>query len=261
MAYNGAKFMGIGYQSMAGHAAVPFDYRVRINRRARRARITVTYHGVVIVVLPRPLADTAIRQLLSEHHDWVCARLAEVDERLAQLPAWLGLQPDQIRLAAIDQHWPVEYGVALGRRSWREIETPRQLQLRAGAHEPAAHAALQGWLQYQARQILPPWLRQIGERLGLICTGVTIRAQKTRWGSCSSNGRINLNRNLLFLPAELVEYLLIHELCHLREPNHSPRYWQQVERVLPDYRRRDRALREAVDDIPLWARPGVRPGA
>ena len=116
---------------------------------------------------------------------------------------------------------------------------------------------MQGWLQQQAKQILSPWLQELAERLGLICTGVTVRAQKTRWGSCSSNGRINLNRNLLFLSPTLVEYLLVHELCHLREPNHSPRYWQQVEKALPDYRQRDRALRGAVEQVPLWARPGA----
>lgn len=233
-----------------------FDYRVRVNRRARRARITVNHNGEVVVVLPRPLAERAIRELVGEHHAWIAARRAELAERLAGLPPQQGLAPPQIDLRALDEQWSVAYAVDLGRRRWRACQSSRQLQLRTAPGDPESRAGLQAWLQDRARAILPPWLEQISERLGLICTGVSIRAQKTRWGSCSSNGRINLNRNLLFLPAELVEYLLVHELCHLREPNHSPRYWQQVENVLPDYRQRDRALRDAVAQVPLWARPG-----
>lgn len=237
-------------------STAPFDYRVRVNRRARHARITVEPHGEVLVVLPRPLPQWTVQELLQQHHDWIGARLAELRQQLARLPAAQGLQPDAIHLQAVDQHWPIEYGVVFT-RPWRESGTPPRLQLRAAVHECAARDALQAWLHHRARQILPPWLAQIGGRLGLQHSGVTIRAQKTRWGSCSSSGNINLNRNLLFLPPALVEYLLVHELCHLREPNHSRRYWQLVEQALPDYRRRDRALREAVAEVPLWARPGV----
>ncbi|MFO8024882.1 M48 family metallopeptidase [Thiohalophilus sp.] len=242
---------------MTEPATMPFTYRVRVNRRARRARISVEAHGEVVVVLPRPLAERDIQLLVSQHQDWVCARLAELETRLAQLPGSLGLYPQTVYLEAIEQDWAVEYGVLSGQRRWREVQNPRRIQLRAGDQEAAAREALQGWLQHQAKQILSPWLQDLAERLGLICTGVTVRAQKTRWGSCSASGRINLNRNLLFLPPPLVEYLLVHELCHLREPNHSSRYWQQVEKVLPDYRQRDQALRAAVEQVPLWARPGA----
>lgn len=236
------------------HAALPFDYRVRVNRRHRRARISVNLSGEVLVQLPGPLPEPAIQQLLQAHRDWIGARLAELDRQRAELPAQLGLAPDRVRLGAIDRDWSVEYGAALGRRLWREAAG--RLQLRADGDEPAARRSLQHWLQHQARTILPPWLARIGESLGLQHSGVTIRAQKTRWGSCSSRGNINLNRNLLFLPAELVEYLLIHELCHLRHANHSRDYWQLVAQCLPDYRARDRALRTAVNAIPLWARAG-----
>lgn len=235
-----------------------FDYRVRVNRRARQVRVTVSHAGEVMVTVPRPVPEWAVQELLQHHHDWIAARLQELQQRLAALPAYQGLQPDLIHLRAVGQQWPVEYGAALGRKQWRESASPRCLQLRPQAHEATARGVLQGWLQSRARQILPAWLEKVGESLGLEFNGVTIRAQKTRWGSCSSRGRINLNRNLLFLPAELVEYLLIHELCHLREPNHSPRYWRLVEQVLPDYRQRDRALRVAVNDVPLWAHPTGR---
>jgi len=72
---------------------------------------------------------------------------------------------------------------------------------------------------------------------------VTIRNQQTRWGSCSTRGNLNFNYKIVFLPIELVDYIVVHELCHLIEFNHSQTFWGHVARVVPDYRERKHALR------------------
>lgn len=92
---------------------------------------------------------------------------------------------------------------------------------RAIAHERVAHFNASG-----------------GYRVG----SIRIRNSKTRWGSCSSRGNLNFHYRIVFLPAELIDYVVVHELCHLREMNHSPRFWAQVAEVLPDYQERRRAL-------------------
>ena len=85
---------------------------------------------------------------------------------------------------------------------------------------------------------------QIAPLVGVSYGGITIRAQKTRWGSCSSKGNLNFNCLLLLAPAEVLDYVVVHELCHRREMNHSPKFWAEVERVLPDYDARRKWLKE-----------------
>jgi len=78
---------------------------------------------------------------------------------------------------------------------------------------------------------------------------VTIRNQKTRWGSCSSKGNLNFNCLLMLCPEEVRDYVVVHELCHRRELNHSVRFWQEVKKVLPDYQLRKNWLKENGDKI------------
>lgn len=78
---------------------------------------------------------------------------------------------------------------------------------------------------------------------------ITIRNQKTRWGSCSSRGNLNFNCLLMLAPKEVTDYVIVHELCHLKEMNHSEKFWKEVEKVLPDYKERRKWLKEHGNDI------------
>jgi hypothetical protein len=119
--------------------------------------------------------------------------------------------------------------------------------------ERMCRAALGRWLMRQAHKHLVPSFVSLSRELGLPYTRMLIRRQKTRWGSCSRNGTISLNAKLLFLAPETVDYVMIHELCHRVELNHSPRFWRLVERHCPDYRRINAQRRELWKAVPGWA--------
>lgn len=99
-------------------------------------------------------------------------------------------------------------------------------------------------LKKKAREALVPRVFELAERLGVQPTRVTIRNQKTRWGSCSAKGAISLNCQLMLLDDELRDYVIIHELCHLVHFNHSARFWSLVQRYVPDAPALRRALKE-----------------
>jgi hypothetical protein len=117
---------------------------------------------------------------------------------------------------------------------------------------------LQQWLQGQGYHHLDPWLRHLSMTLDLPFSKITIRCQKTRWGSCSRRQKqaslcaISLNAKLLLLPAPLVRYVMIHELCHTVHMNHSCRFWDLVGLNEPNYRQLDRDLRTAKMGLPTW---------
>lgn len=99
-------------------------------------------------------------------------------------------------------------------------------------------------LSHQATQYIPPRVVMYAERIGVSYGRITIRHQRTRWGSCSTKGNLNFNCLLMLTPPEVIDYVIVHELCHRKEMNHSTRFWALLASILPDYMQQKRWLRE-----------------
>ena len=95
-----------------------------------------------------------------------------------------------------------------------------------------------------ALEVIPQVVARFAPVVGVTYGGITIRNQRTRWGSCSTKGNLNFNCLLLRVPQDVLEYVVVHELCHRKEMNHSPKFWAEVERVLPNYAESKRWLKE-----------------
>jgi len=221
------------------------SYQIRVSQRAKRMQLKVSPLGDVEVVLPKRISPKHVPSFVAQHQHWI----EQTQQQMAELYPPAELLPCTLNFAATEQQWQLEY--LEGKRA-RVAEVDGMLKVYSQDDE-GAKKALQRWLNRRADEVLTPWLHNVSDELGLTFKRVVIRAQKTRWGSCSSNSTISINRALLFMPADTVRYLFIHELCHTREMNHSARYWALVESYMPDYQQHEEALNKGMRQVPRWA--------
>lgn len=99
-------------------------------------------------------------------------------------------------------------------------------------------------LAEQATQLIPERVKYFAPLVGVTYGRITIRNQKSRWGSCSAKGNLNFNVGLLLAPPEVLDYVVVHELCHRKEMNHSPKFWAEVSKLIPDYKQHEKWLKD-----------------
>jgi len=226
------------------------EYFVTHRSRVRNIRIKVNGLGKVEVVAPVYASPREIKEFVDQNLPWIEQSKSKLrDQRLSDPNLGLNI-PGQIDLKAI----PISYKVNTLDIVQKPalLENNRTLQLFSKC-ENKSRELLRNWLHTKAKSILVPTLQQSSNLYQIKFNKVSIRGQKTRWGSCSTLGNINLNRNLLFLPPELVSYLMLHELCHIVQPNHSHRFWSLVESFEPKFRDYEKALNQSHTLVPLWA--------
>ena len=229
-------------------------YSVRESARAKRLSIRVSRTAEVEVIAPCGCPKSRIAEFVSAKQGWIEKTVERVDlERRSRPEESQGELPTKIVLRSLPEEWTVEYQKEDRERVGLKSVDPYRLIVSGGVdHVPTCHDVLQKWVRKQAQFYIPQWLRGVSQETHLTYKKVTIRRQKTLWGSCSSKGSINLNDKLLFLPFALARYVLIHELCHTRHMNHSPEFWALVEQKEPGYQKLDRDLNDAWHYIPDW---------
>ncbi len=212
----------------------PLVYSVRISRRARRYRIIVSQEGVE-VVLPYGVQIEKARGILLDHADWVNKQVRKMERRQKRMGTQK-LPPDVILL----QGQPVRVVCSPSTAARPKVDLQRSqgvinVHLPHGAARQTARI-LETWLRTQARPLIEKHVHDRVHDVGVQPVKVTIRDQRTRWGSCSSRGTVSFNWRLIMAPPEVMDYVVVHELCHLIEPNHSRRFWLRVNELLPDFR-------------------------
>jgi predicted metal-dependent hydrolase len=220
-------------------------YRLRRSRRARRLRITVQADGVDVVA-PLRVGTLEIGDFVERHGAWVLAQVGALrrtlqahqgPERLAEGGRIL-LRGDWVGLRVV----PVAGSrVSVRQQDGFEVRLPARTP--EDAREAAVEAALRSWLKRAALADAWRWVERHGPRHDLVPGAVRVKEHKHLWGSCSTRGTVNLNWRLIMAPEAVFEYVVVHELCHLRERHHQPAFWRLVGAVLPDYDAQRRWLR------------------
>lgn len=132
-----------------------------------------------------------------------------------------------------------------------ESDAALRIGLPPGAGSAQMQDAVQSWLQKQARQVFGERLAYWCPQLGVQPTRWQLSSARTRWGSCTAEGAVRLNWRLIHFPLEIIDYVIVHELAHLRELNHGPQFWATVQSVLPEFEAARRQLKDFPDDLHL----------
>ncbi len=231
------------------HGAHSFVYELR---RASRKSIGIRIdESAVRVSAPRWVSLGQIEQVLADKADWVLQQLRLREQRLreqqclridwvdgAGLP-YLGAQL-RLRLA----------GRALGVARLDEQQGLLLLPLDPGCAAESLRAATQAWMRERALELFTQRAHEFARRLDVRVTAVGLSSARTRWGSAGADGRLRLHWRLLHFAPHIIDYVVAHEVSHLREMNHGPRFWATVAGIFPRWREARAALRSSV--LPPW---------
>lgn len=228
------------------HLAWPPAYTIKKHRRAKHVKLRAAGPYGLEITIPCRFNMREIPFILEENKVWIIRQLL----RLQTQPS--DVLPEKIVLNAVNETWSVHYAPCQARLEI--IHRPHNEIVLAGKTEDkqACIAKLTAWLKAKAKPLLIEHLQRISKQIQLDFNGVTIRDQKTLWGSCTAAKAISLNYKLVLLPTHLMTYVIIHELCHTVYLNHSEKFWALVAKHDPACQMHRKELRLANQFIPGW---------
>lgn len=229
----------------------PPTYSIKKSARARHVKLQASLQRGLELIVPLRFNQHEIPAILEKNKSWIEKQLLAIQAALQHAGA--NVLPDEIVLPAIQQRFAIVYlksdqtKIRLFKRQSNELVVFGDI-----SNQSICKKLLVRFVKKQALMHLPPMLKSMSEKIQLPYQSISIRAQRSRWGSCSSKKAINLNYKLLFLPRHLVEHILIHELCHTVHLNHSVKFWQLVQRFDTEWKQHNKAIKQMEQRLPLW---------
>ena len=237
---------------LTGSSTVP--YTVKVSSRAKSVRLKMIPHAGLVVVLPEGFNKNDIPSLLLRHEAWIKKVAERIDvQRPEPLPLTKNGLPYTILFPSLYEEWRVMFN-SMGKRvvSADDNDGKRLLLPFDASDGEACRRLLLAWLKRQAVSHLIPSFEKLAAAHDFKYSEALVRLQHSRWGSCNTRGVITLNTKLLFLPEYLVRHIMIHELCHTVQMNHSKAFWDLVCRHDPLCKSNNAEMRNAWKYVPAW---------
>lgn len=221
----------------------------RLRRSARRTiGFTIDAHGLSITA-PHRVALTDIDRAIADKQRWIARKLVEWRERAERHRQRAVRWADGGTLALLDETLAIAVQPPAPRARIERDGDRLRVWLADEPTEEALRRAVQRWLQARAREVFGQRLAAFAQAHGVAPARWSLSSARTRWGSCSATGAIRLNWRLVQFPLAVVDYVIAHELAHLAEMNHGPRFWQRVAELYPDWQAARGWLRANAHDI------------
>ena len=216
-------------------------YTIKRSLRAKYVRLEVRPETGLTVVIPRSYKPDQILGLLKEKKRWITDKLASYSH-IEQSRSNKSLKNgDSVPYLGRD----LKVDIRLSEKNIESVNLERnRLVINQTTGENGANLLLERWYRMQVAQLIEEKANEISTRMNLKYGRLAIRGQKTRWGSCSQKGNLNFNWKLIMMPEPVIDYVIIHELAHLKEMNHTKRFWLLVEQYCPQWRKQRKWLKD-----------------
>ncbi len=196
-------------------------YSVKKSNRAKYVRLKINLDGEIQLIVPRFVSISRAEELMFNKKESILKNYQNIQNKLQKF-YFLG---NELEVKTDD----------------RELVKPAlifndKLLLLKSSKDKNIRELYNTWLKGKAKEYIPKRVEYFAGKFGFLYNKVIIRAQKSRWGSCSSNGTLSFNYKLMYFNSKIIDYVVVHELCHLKEMNHSNNFWKLVEAIMPDYK-------------------------
>ena len=211
------------YPDFSNGENIEFKYNVRKSKKAKYISLKVSPSEGLEVVIPFLYRDFDLEKFLYSKRNWIKKKLEKV-ETIKSKQLLFG------RELILEEQFNLfnNFSVLLNNDKL-VISKPENYELNA-------EKIFEEWLYNQAENYIPARVSLLAKKFDFNFNRVKIKSQKTRWGSCSNKKNLSFNYKLMCFNKKVIDYVIIHELCHLREMNHSPKFWKLVEEKMPDYK-------------------------
>jgi len=221
---------------------LPFQYNIRRSQRAKKTRIIVTTEKIEVVA-PLRVSTSKIHAFVQSQQDWVVAATDKVEAKNRNISR---LSPEIYKDGVAVPFQGEQTRIRLKLHALENVKIDFNDQY-FNVYLPVGYEgennselirlALTDWMKKQTLKRVNSYVALHTDKYKLIPRYIKIKTQKSRWGSCGIHNDININWLLILAPSEVMEYVVVHELCHIKERNHSGRFWQLVAAHLPDYQK------------------------
>ncbi|MBP3581290.1 MAG: M48 family metallopeptidase [Clostridia bacterium] len=208
-----------------------------IERSKRKTlSLSVMKDGAIIVKAPLSMQESVINKFIEEKQNWIKEKLAIVNKTNNKFE-------DVIKYKSFLLYGN-KYSLVLGDVKKIETNDNFQIVMPRNIEQDKVLKQLKAWYKKVAKKILQDRLKFVEERIRLKSNSMRINDSKGRWGSCNTRGVISFNWRVILLPPQIIDYVIVHELCHLVEMNHSKKFWELVQRFLPSFANSKKAIKE-----------------
>jgi hypothetical protein len=214
---------------------VKIDQIIRTKRKS--IALIVEPDGRLVVRAPMRISDADIKHLVKQKERWIREKQKQVKDKSTQSTPKVYMDGEEFLYLG------KSYNLKIVTDLNPALVLSRKFYLSRLAL-PKAESVFTEWYREQARAVISERVKLYTARHGFTYRKIRITSARTRWGSCSSMGNLNFTWRLVMAPPEVIDYVVVHELAHLRVNNHSKEFWKQVERIMPDYKQRLKWLKE-----------------